>query len=60
MTNCVTTEVLFGTSWWTFGGHSLSVKRGFQACVLDLIRQRSVVQVHLGPPDLKWIHSQVS
>jgi len=31
-------------------GRSLSVKDHFQACVQDLIRQRSVVQVHLGPP----------
>ena len=30
-------------------GHSLSANDHFQACALDLIRQRSVVQVHLGP-----------
>ena len=34
--------------------HSLSLKDHSQACVLDLMGERSVVQVHLGPP--KCLH----
>ena len=62
VTNCVTTAALFGYTVVDVRGHSLSLEDHLQACALDLRRQRSVVQVHLGPPcdsrSDKAIHSR--
>jgi hypothetical protein len=52
--SCVTTATQTEAHEWTSVDTRQALEAPAYACLPDLIRQRSVVQVHLGPPKCTW------